>query len=166
MTRWTILKKRNEKDRDEKVNKTFYIATLFYPFPTRPLSVFVSDGLIYQRVVGADMDQVQTVEPPAQAVVEPAAPAVLIPKVSKKVQQRPMVVRLLTLEGTFVELPRLSGHRDMSADFKKARVAKGEAILVAANVKPTNQNLRSLRIAAVDVNRYRTKKRKPSEAIE
>ena len=54
----------------------------------------------------------------------------------------------------------------MSADFKKARVAKGEAILVAANVKPTNQNLRSLRIAAVDVNKYRTKKRKPSETIE
>ena len=153
------------------MNKTFYIATLYYPFPTRPLSVFVSDGLIYQRVVGADMDQVQPIEPPAQAVVEPAvvepaAPAVLIPKVSKKVQQRPMVVRLLTLEGTFIELPRLSGHRDMSADFKRARVAKAEALLIAANVKPTNQAIRSLRIAAVDVNRYRTKKRKPSEAIE
>ena len=112
------------------------------------------------------MDQVQTVEPPAHAVVEPAAPAVLIPKVSKKVQQRPTVVRLSTLDGTFVELPRLSGHRDMSADFKKTRVAKAEALLIAANVKPTNQNLRLLRIAAVDVNRYRTKKRKPSETIE
>ena len=131
----------------------------------------MSDGLIYQRVVGADMDQVQPIEPlPAQpaeqAVVEPAAPAVLIPKVSKKVQQRPVVVRLSTLDGTFVELPRLSGHRDMSADFKRDRVAKAEALLIAANVKPTNQNLRLLRIAAVDVNRYRTKKRKPSETIE
>ena len=123
-------------------------------------------GFIYQRVVGADMDQVQPVEPPAQAVVEPAAPVVLIPKVSKKVQQRPTVVRLLTLEGTFVELPRLAGHRDMSADFKEQRVAKAEAILIAANVKPTNANIRALRIAAVDVNRYRTKKRKPSETIE
>ena len=166
MTLLITAKKKNENDRDEKVNKTFYIATLSYPFPTRPLSVFVSDGLIYQRVVGADMDQVQTVEPPAQAVVEPATPAVLIPKVNKKVQQRPMVVRLLTLEGTFVELPRLSGHRDMSADFKRARVAKAEALLIAANVKPTNAAIRALRIAAVDVNRYRTKKRKPSETIE
>ena len=112
------------------------------------------------------MDQVQPVEPPAQAVVEPAAPAVLIPKVSKKVQQRPTVVRLSTLDGTFVELPRLSGHRDMSADFKRARVAKAEGILIAANVKPTNANLRLLRIASVDVNKYRTTKREPSETTE
>ena len=114
------------------------------------------------------MDQVQPVEPlptqPAeQAVVEPAAPAVLIPKVSKKVQ--PVLVRLSTLEGTFVELSRFPGQRDMSDDYKRAHVAKAEAILIAANVKPTNQNLRLLRIVARDVNRFRTK-RKASETIE
>ena len=142
---------------------------MFYPFSTSP-RCFVSDGLIYQRVVGADMDQVQPVEPlpaqpAAQAVVEPAAPAVLIPKVSKKVQQRPVLVRLSTLDGTFVELCRFPGQRDMSDDYKRTRVAKAEAILIAANVKPTNANIRLLRIAARDVNRFRTK-RKASETIE
>ena len=68
--------------------------------------------------------------------------------------------------GGFVEVPRFTARRDMTEEFKRARVAQAEAVLIAAGVKVTNDHLRLLRIAAHDVNTFRTKKRKAVETTE
>ena len=79
---------------------------------------------------------------------------------------RTSFVQLPVRGGGFVELPRFTPRRDMTEDYKRARVAQAEAILTTAGVKVTNDHLRLLRIAARDVNTFRTKKRKAVETTE
>ena len=110
---------------------------------------------------------------PAPAVELPvetqadAAPIELRKKIQKKRKfVRTAFVQLPMRTGGFVEVARFTARRDMTEDFKRARVAQAEAVLIAAGVKVTNDHLRLLRIAARDVNTFRTKNRKAAETTE
>ena len=135
-------------------------------------------SFISQLESSAIMDQQahvmeSVVAEPAPAV-EPAAPAepqadaesIKVRKQKKRKFVRTAFVQLPLRGGGFVELPRFTTRRDMNEDFKRARVLQAESILTAAGVKVTNDHLRLLRLAATDVNRFRTKKRKAVETTE
>ena len=110
-------------------------------------------------------------EPAPAALVEPQADVGSVPVKVRKIQKKRKFVRTASVQlpmrgGGFVEVPRFTTRRDMTEDYKRARVIQGEAILTAAGVKVTNDHLRLLRIAARDVNSFRTKKRKAVETTE
>ena len=118
---------------------------------------------VVESVVQAD--PAPAVEPALPA--EPQADAAPRKKIQKKRKfVRTAFVQLPMRGGGFVEVARFTARRDMTEEFKRARVAQAEAILTAAGVKVTNDNLRLLRIAAHDVNTFRTKKRKAAETTE
>ena len=99
--------------------------------------------------------------------VEPQADASPRKKIQKKRKfVRTAFVQLPMRGGGFVELARFTARRDMTEEFKRARVAQAEAILTAAGVKVTNDHLRLLRLAATDVNRFRTNSKHKASATE
>ena len=107
-----------------------------------------------------------SVEPAVPVELQADAEPIKVCKQKKRKFVRTAFVQLPMRGGGFVELARFTARRDMTEDFKKARVAQAEAILIAAGVKVTNDHLRLLRIAAHDVNTFRTKKRKAVETTE
>ena len=137
-------------------------------------------SFISQLESSAIMDQQQAhvmesvvAEPAVEpaAPVEPQADVGSVPVKVRKIQKKRKFVRTASVQlpmrgGGFVEVPRFTTRRDMTEDYKRARVIQGEAILTAAGVKVTNDHLRLLRIAARDVNSFRTKKRKAVETTE
>ena len=119
---------------------------------------------VVESVVQADPAPAVDPTPP----VEPQADAapIKVHKQKKRKFVRTAFVQLPMRTGGFVEVAIFTARRDMTEDFKRARVAQAEAVLIAAGVKVTNDHLRLLRIAARDVNSFRTKKRKAVETTE